>query len=147
MICLHLWKNKQQSKEKALKHAREYSMDEHNAAMRAFLGSSAEPMIELEKKEKKYESTLHEKRLEIILSHWDEILAIVKEEVPAMEELEALYKKIGLPMTPFEVGVDNALSTETFRFTGDIRDKYVLSRLLWDLGLTELPQTITEDMR
>ena len=34
-----------------------------------------------------------------------------------------------------------------FRFTGDIRDKYVLSRLLWDLGLTEIPKTILEDMR
>ena len=122
-------------------------MDEHNSALREFLGSSAEPMIELEKKEKKYDPALHEKRLEIILSHWDQILAIVKEEVPAAEELEALYQKIGLPMTPAEVGVENALSETTFRFTGDIRDKYVLSRLLWDLGLTEIPQTILEDMR
>ena len=134
-------------REKALKHAESYSMDEHNSALREFLGSSAEPMIELEKKEKKYDPALHEKRLEIILSHWDQILAIVKEEVPAAEELEALYQKIGLPMTPAEVGVENALSQTTFRFTGDIRDKYVLSRLLWDLGLTEIPQTILEDMR
>ena len=132
----------------ALKHARSYSMDEHNAALRAFLGSSAEPMIELERKEKKYDPALHEKRLEIILSHWDRILTIVREEVPAAEQLEALYRKIGLPMTPAEVGVENRLSTETFRFTGDIRDKYVLSRLLWDLGLEEeFSATILEDMR
>ena len=85
--------------------------------------------------------------MEIILSRWNEILAIIEEEVPAVKELEALYKKIGLPMTPAEVGVENDLATETFRFTGDIRDKYVLSRLLWDLGLDEIPLTITEDMR
>ena len=134
-------------KETALAHAKNYSMTEHNSALRDFLGSSAEPMIALEQKEKKYDPALHEKRLETILSHWDEILSIVKEEVPAAKELEALYEKIGLPMTPQEVGVENALSAETFRFTGDIRDKYVLSRLLWDLGMTELSQTILEDMR
>lgn len=134
-------------REKALTHAKAYSMEEHNAALRAFLGRSAEAMIELEKKERKYDPALHEARLDTILARWDEILAIVKEEVPAVAELEALYEKIGIPATPAEVGVENALTPETFRFTGDIRDKYVLSRLLWDLGLTEFSNTILDDMR
>ena len=135
-------------KEKALSHAKNYSPEAHNTAMRAFLGTSAEAMIELEKKEKKYDPALHEKRLEIILEHWDEILSVMKEEIPTLELLEALYDKIGLPKTPEEVGVDNTLSQSTFLFTGDIRDKYVLSRLLWDLGLEqEFSATILEDMR
>ncbi len=124
-------------REKALNHARNYSLEEHNKALRAFLGSSAEPMIALEKKEKKYDPALHEKRLDAILSHWEKIVEIIREEVPSQEELAALYKKISLPMTPEEIGIQNTLTPDTFRFTGDIRDKYVLSRLLWDLGLME----------
>ncbi len=135
-------------REKALSHAKNYSLEEHNSALRAFLGSSAEPMIKLEKKERKYDPILHEKRLDAILSSWDQITQIIREEVPSPEELVSLYKKISLPMSPEEIGIQNSLTPETFRFTGDIRDKYVLSRLLWDLGVEEaLSPTILEDMR
>ena len=48
-----------------------------------------------------------------------------------METLEALFEALGLPTVPPEGGVLAA----SLRFGGDIRDKYVLSRLLWDLGL------------
>ncbi|MBR5295907.1 MAG: sn-glycerol-1-phosphate dehydrogenase [Clostridia bacterium] len=124
-------------REKALNHAKNYSIEEHNKALRAFLGTSAEPMIALEKKEKKYDPDLHEKRLEIILSSWEKIVSVIREEVPSPEALTALYKKISLPMTPEEIGIPAAITPDTFRFTGDIRDKYVLSRLLWDLGELE----------
>ena len=33
--------------------------------------------------------------------------------------------------------VDSACAKQTFRVTKDIRDKYVLSRLAWDLGILE----------
>ena len=42
-----------------------------------------------------------------------------------------------LPTTLEQIGVDPALLPTIFRATKDIRDKYVLSRLAWDLGILE----------
>ena len=135
-------------REKALRHAAEFSYAEKAKQMREFLGSGAEAMIALEKKEGKYLPEKHEKRLEIILSHWNEILSIVKEEVPNPETLEALFDKIEMPKLPSLVGAADEDTPKAFLFTGDIRDKYVLSRLLWDLGLEEeFAASILEDLR
>ena len=51
-------------------------------------------------------------------------------------EIESILNKIGAPKTAKEIGTDFKLST-TLKATKDIRDKYVLSRLLWDLGEIE----------
>ena len=64
------------------------------------------------------------------------------------EQLDELFEKIGLPTLPSQVGAADENIAKTFLFTGDIRDKYVLSRLLWDLGLEEeFSATILDDMR
>ena len=44
--------------------------------------------------------------------------------------------KIGALNMAQEIGIDCDLSI-TLKATKDIRDKYVLSRLLWDLGMIE----------
>ena len=121
------------SREAALAFVRAFDLAAHNAALRDFLGEGAEPMITLEKKEGKYDPARHEARLDRILSHYHEILAIVDEELPTQKELDSLYEAIGLPTTPPEGGV----LARSLRFGGDIRDKYVLPRLLWDLGLLD----------
>ena len=46
-------------------------------------------------------------------------------------------KKLGLPTSAKQLSIDNALLPEIFKATKDIRDKYVLSRLLWDLGIID----------
>ena len=44
---------------------------------------------------------------------------------------------IGISTDLNTLGVDSACAKQTFRATKDIRDKYVLSRLAWDLGILE----------
>lgn len=132
------------SKEKALENANKFSLDEWNGTMREFLGKGAESMIQLEKKEKKYDLSSHAARLEKIISNWDEILKIIDEEIPPIEELYSLARKINLPVTPEEIGISSDILPLTFRMTADIRDKYILSRLCRDLGITD---EITEAIR
>jgi len=91
-------------------------------------------MIALEAKEKKYDKDLHRARLEVIIKKWDEILAIIDEEIPTAAEIEGILKSIDAPMSLSEIGVDEDLLPTIFAATKDIRDKYILSRLLWDLG-------------
>ena len=63
-------------------------------------------------------------------------MEIIKQELPTAAEAEKLLDAIGAPKALDDIGVDAPLSM-IFRATKDIRDKYVLSRLLWDLGILE----------
>ena len=88
----------------------------------------------IEKKEQKYDKEKHGLRLDVIENKWQEILQIIDQEIPSLNELNNLFDKIGLPKTLKEIYVDENLLRKTFVATKDIRDKYVLSRLAWDLG-------------
>ena len=118
---------------KALAHARAFDYGEHAAAMRRFIGEGAEAMIDLESREGKYDKDKHAARLDIILSRWEEILSVIA-VLPAAEELAAFYRAIGFPDSPAAIGMGADEVRTALRFAGDIRDKYVLPRLLWDLG-------------
>jgi glycerol-1-phosphate dehydrogenase [NAD(P)+] len=124
-------------REKALRHAKAFSYDAWAAALRELLGRGAESVIALEKKEGKYDLSAHEKRLETILSHWEDICAIIRQELPSAAELESLLTAIGAPKALPDIGVDGAAFPMIFRATKDIRDKYILSRLMWDLGILD----------
>lgn len=124
-------------KEKALAHAAAFCYDDWAAQLRAFLGKGAESMIALEAGEGKYDPKAHADRLEIILSNWDALLDIIRRELPTASRVEQLLQKIGAPTTLPQIGVEAGLESMIFRATKDIRDKYVLSRLLWDLGILD----------
>ena len=94
-------------------------------------------MIALEEKERKYDIESHKKRFEIIAGKWNEIQSIIEEELPSIEELQSLYTKVGLPETMAEIGLDEDILPLTFKASKDIRDKYVLPRLCWDLGIID----------
>ena len=59
------------------------------------------------------------------------------EELPSSAQLDALMDTIEAPKTLSAIGADEALLPVIFRATKDIRDKYVLSRLAWDLGILD----------
>ena len=77
------------------------------------------------------------KRLDVILEKWDDILAIMEEELPASSQIEKIMTDIEAPKTPEEIGLGDTSLEVTFKATKDIRDKYVLSRLAWDLGVID----------
>ncbi|MBQ8816669.1 MAG: sn-glycerol-1-phosphate dehydrogenase [Lachnospiraceae bacterium] len=122
-------------KEKALAYAATFDYKQWSQELLAFLGKGAETMIALEEKEHKYDVALHAERLDRILANWDTILTIIKEELPSAAEIEKILDSIQAPKTPEEIGAETDKLKITLLATKDIRDKYVLSRLLWDLGI------------
>lgn len=124
-------------REKALAHAGRFDKEEWSAGLRALLGKGAESMIALEEKEGKYDARGHQARLETILRNWPEILQIIEQELPASIALEKLLEDMDMPQNLEQMGTPETLFPAIFRATGDIRDKYVLSRLAWDLGVIE----------
>lgn len=125
------------NREKAETYVNQFSYDAWASQLREFLGSSGDTMIALEAKEGKYRKDTHPARFDIIRGNWDSILQILKEEIPPAEELEQLLIIAGIPTDPAAFGIDRQTARQTFRATKDIRDKYVLSRLAWDLGILE----------
>ena len=103
--------------------------------LKDFLGRSAESMLALEEKEGKYDPVKHHSRIAYIAEHWQELVQIMEQELPAAAELERLLKAIGAPCSVEEIGLSADILRPTFEATKDIRDKYVLSRLCWDLGI------------
>ena len=90
-------------------------------------------MVANEAKEHKYDVEAHAKRLDVIIEKWDEILAVI-DTLPSSEAVTAMLKIAGAPTTVEEINVTKEAERNAFLITKDIRDKYIGSRLLWDLG-------------
>lgn len=129
-------------REKALRHVNEFSLDAWFEHLRKQLGHGAEAMIAGEQKEKKYDKTKHAERLEKILANRDEILRIAG-ELPSAAELYDFFESIGHPVSGKSFGLTEEELREAFLMAKDIRDKYVIGRMLWDFGvLDEFANTI-----
>lgn len=124
-------------REKALEYVRRFDYESYKEKLRAFLGKGAKAMIALEQKEKKYDVKKHAARLEIILNKWPEIQTIINEEVPHACKLRTMLRNIGAPERAGDIGLDETELSLVFHATKDIRDKYVLSRLCFDLGIID----------
>ena len=140
LICTKIYEKLKKiapNREKALAYVQKFDFPAWAEQLKAFLGKSADAMIALEQKEKKYDKAAHAARLEVILSNWDAILRIMDEELPRAEALSALLTAIDAPQTMADIGLDEKTLPMTFFAAKDIRDKYVLPRLAWDLGVIE----------
>lgn len=137
-------KNAKPDREKALRYVSGFDYEAYKKKLKAFLGKGADTMTALEKKEKKYDANAHLKRLEIIINSWERIVAVINEEIPEPQFIESILDKIHCPKTAEEIGIDPKILPMTFAATKDIRDKYVLSRLCWDLGISEFFEETAE---
>ena len=99
-------------------------------------------MIEAEERDGKYDPARHAARLEVLISRWGEIQAIIRDEIPRAQVIRDLLRTVGAPTTPEEIGQKREELPTTFSATRDVRDKYGLSRLVWDLGLCDLADAI-----
>ena len=125
-------------REKALAFVRGFDRGEWEARMRQVFGAAAEPLIESERTRwHQNDPALHAVRLARILDGWEEIVRAMDEELPPAQEIAALMKKLGMPMIPADLGVSAEDARNAFVHARDTRDKYLLSNLLWDLGLLE----------
>ncbi len=124
-------------REKALAYVENFDMEQWKESVRSAFGKAGESIISLEEKEQKYNKQSHALRLERIISKWDEIQEIIRQELPDREWLTQQLLMIGAPVTPQEIGISQEMVKKSFMATKDIRDKYIASRLLWDLGMLE----------
>ena len=125
-------------REKAVAACNSFSYDDYKNQLLTLVGSGAETMIRHEERvEHKYDKKKTMERIDRIIDHWDEILSIIEEEIPTEAYLKALLERLESPVTVKDLGIPDGNIGDVFEATRDIRDKYVLSRLIFDLGITK----------
>ena len=123
-------------RKKAERSIRSFDRAAWERDVRGYFGASAGNIIGIEDREGKYDAGKCLDRLGRIIDNWDGITRIIDEELIPSEKLEELFIKIGHPTSPEEFGESEKSAGEAFRHTCDIRDKYILTRLLFDLGIS-----------
>ena len=107
------------------------------AQVRRIFGKTADQILDIEAKTRKNDPAKHAKRLDNILAHWDDILAIVREELPDYDHLYHVMAATGMPLTPADIDIPLEDAVNAFVGARDIRDKYLSCSMLWDLGVTD----------
>ena len=51
--------------------------------------------------------------------------------------MSQLMEKLGMPMTPADLGVSDQDAKDAYTGSREIRDKYLSCSMLWDMGLSE----------
>jgi len=106
--------------------------------VRRIFGKAAQTLIDKEKTIwHKNDPAEHQKRMDIILANWDQIMKIADEELPPTAEIIALMEKQGMPIHPADIDENEKDTYDAFVASRDIRDKYLTSSMLWDIGLLE----------
>lgn len=113
-----------------------FTDEQWQAMIRDIFGKAAETVILQEHTVfHKNDPSRHAKRLDKIIAHWDDILRIIDEELPSCESIAAMMRDLGMPTQPEDINVTWQDTEKAFIGSRDIRDKYLSSSMLWDMGL------------
>ena len=98
---------------------------------------AADGVIALEDRTGKNGREAHAARIAAMRAHWPEILAILDECLPRQQELESLLLSLDAPINPEQVGVNRRSLIDSILYAKEVRNRYTLLQLLWDLDLAE----------
>ena len=100
----------------------------------AYMGVSGAEMLKNAKTCDLYNPEKRAARQKNIRERLPEILDVIETELPPYNEIYALLKDLGAPLSPADIGIPESETAICFKATKDIRDKYILSSLAYDLG-------------
>ncbi len=126
----------QPDQQKALQFINSFDSSEwEKMVCRIYGEKTAKQIIKTANSESRNSKSDHAVRLSKILDLWPQIIQIVEYEMPTYTELQAYMEKFNLPLTPQEIGYTEQDKQDALIGSREVRNKYVTSSLLWDLGL------------
>ena len=105
--------------------------------IRSVFGEASDGIISLENKSFKNDPAGRNDRLEAIRNRRKEILWAIRHDLPAVSEIEELLLSLDAPVHPEQIGVTLEEVRGAVLYAKEVRDRYTLLGLLWDLGLSE----------
>lgn len=117
--------------------AKSYDQAAWEAAIHAAYGPAAEGVIAMEAKAHKNETTARLARVDTMEARWDEIRALLA-GLPSSERIMGILRSLNSPCLPSEIGVDDDLLKRTFLYCKEVRARYTILQMVWDLGLLDV---------
>ncbi len=134
--CYHRLAEKTPDFDAALASVPPFDPEAWAGEIRRHYGRGADGVIELERRVKKNDPDRVKARVLAIRDNWDEIRSAVR-ALPSAREIEAMLRACGAPASPAEIGVEAPLLREGIRWCKEVRDRYTLWQMLYDLGLLD----------
>lgn len=116
--------------------AKAYDHAAWEEAIRKAYGPAAEGVIAMEAKAQKNETSARLKRIDAMEEHWEEIKALLN-ELPSSEKIQGILRSLSSPCMPDEIGVGHELLKNTFLYCKEVRARYTILQMVWDLGLLD----------
>lgn len=104
------------------------------ANIRRVFGTSADALIRSADQSGRNDQTARQKRAEAIIQNKDRILCVIDEELEGLHEFISKAKALGLPTLPSEIGISGTDALDAFVCSRDIRDRYLSTSMMWDVG-------------
>lgn len=122
--------------EAARAEAKAYDRAAWEKNIRAVYGPAAQGIIDMETTAKKNETTARLARIDTIEAHWEEIKALL-ETLPSSETVKDLLTSLDSPALPGQIGIDQTMLRNTFLYCKEVRPRYTILQMIWDIGLLE----------
>lgn len=99
-------------------------------------GTPAGAVLQLEQTEKKNDPQQVLARLDVLQRHWAQLMELAK-KLPSSGKLAALLQSMDAPYSPVQVGIDRQMFLDCVYYAKDMRHRYGLLQILFDLGLQQ----------
>lgn len=116
--------------------ARQYDPFAWEVQIRQAYGPAAPGVIQLEQAVGKNETIGRLRRIDSMEAHWPEIQSLLR-ALPSSSYVAGLLRDLDSPYLPSQIGVDQALLKDTFLYCKEIRPRYTILQMLWDLELLD----------
>ena len=115
--------------------------------IRMAYGPAAQGVIDMEAKAKKNETNARLERIDSMEKNWAEITALL-EALPASETVMDLLKSLDASYLPDQIEVDEEMLRNTFLYCKEVRARYTILQMIWDLGLLDtLSEQVMKELK
>ena len=119
-----------------LKKASSFNKDKWTDDVKRLFRQAAPGVIHLNENEGINSYDKRVERVKRIIDNWEEFASLLK-EVPHHEEIREILKRIGAPISLKELNVDKETIINGLVYAKEVRKRYTVLQLAWDLGLLD----------
>ncbi len=115
----------------------EFDKDAWKAKVCECYKDAAEGILALEEECGKNSQEKRLKRLERLEEVWPELVSLISEELPDLEEMRQMLEEPGAPVPPQHIGISMKQVKDGIILAKEVRNRFTILQILWDLGLLE----------
>lgn len=121
--------------EEAIRKAEQYNQKDWEVQIRKVYGPVAEDVIRFEQSANKNDPKDVIARINLLKQNWEIIKSLIEKELPSAEKLTEILKNVDAPTAPREVGIDQKMLLDSICYAKEIRNRYGLLQILYDLNI------------